>query len=117
MLEHKIKLLSSENVDLKNEADQSLTASESILETYRSHSVGDQSSPDTPLNPDVQEAAISFAQLSLAHHGEYIGGGTVVSALHKVSTLPHPRLRLLTLSHFSSSAKIPCSSIRNQPTQ
>ncbi|KDQ12516.1 hypothetical protein BOTBODRAFT_56781 [Botryobasidium botryosum FD-172 SS1] len=40
--------------------------------------------PSSPLQKDVQDAAITLAQLSLANHGEYVGSGSIVCALYKL---------------------------------
>lgn len=38
----------------------------------------------TPLTHSTYETASSLAQLSVSHHGEYLGRGTSLSALHSV---------------------------------
>lgn len=43
--------------------------------------------PRALIDPDVQVAATALAQLSMAPRAEYIGGGTLVCALNKVSAL------------------------------
>jgi len=38
-----------------------------------------------PLDDDAYEATSTLAQISLAHHGEFIGRGSLLCALHSVS--------------------------------
>lgn len=40
-----------------------------------------------PLDEDTYEATATLAQLSLAHHGEFIGRGSLICALHSVCFL------------------------------
>lgn len=40
--------------------------------------------PPFPLDEDAYEATSTLAQLSLAHHGEFIGRGSLICALHAV---------------------------------
>ena len=50
-----------------------------------SHSEPDlRRSPLNPLDQDVKDAAITLAQLSVAHRGEYMGAGSLVCALYHV---------------------------------
>lgn len=51
-----------------------------ILRPFRS----DQDSAH--IGEDVREAATTLAQLALAHDGEYLGTGSVVSAIHKLGS-------------------------------
>ena len=41
---------------------------------------------DTPYETDIQLAAVKMAQLTIAPSNEYIGIGTIICAIHKVST-------------------------------
>ncbi|KAJ7714340.1 hypothetical protein DFH07DRAFT_380442 [Mycena maculata] len=50
----------------------------------------------TPLPDSVYHTVSSLAQQSLAHHGEYIGGGSSLSALYSISSKSAPRLPHVT---------------------
>ncbi|KAF8578504.1 hypothetical protein K439DRAFT_1663720 [Ramaria rubella] len=63
----------------------------------------DEASPPTPLHRDVHEAAVTLAQLSLAHHGEYVGNGSVLCALHKLGSPANICLR------YSKSTESTCT--------
>jgi hypothetical protein len=50
-------------------------------------SLDPETTPDgTVVDQEVKEAAIALAQLSVARQGEYMGLGSLVCALHKVSS-------------------------------
>ncbi|KAJ7690683.1 hypothetical protein B0H17DRAFT_1064470 [Mycena rosella] len=48
--------------------------------------------PATPLSDSVYHTVTSLAQQSMAHHGEYIGRGSSLSALYSISSKATPRL-------------------------
>ncbi|KAF8971071.1 hypothetical protein BDZ97DRAFT_1753416 [Flammula alnicola] len=47
--------------------------------------------PPFPLDEDAYEATSTLAQLSLAHHGEFIGRGSLICALHSMTAKTTPR--------------------------
>ncbi|KAJ7497031.1 hypothetical protein FB451DRAFT_212266 [Mycena latifolia] len=52
--------------------------------------------PATPLSDGVYHTVASLTQQSMAHHGEYIGRGSSLSALYSISSKATPRLPHVT---------------------
>ncbi|KAJ6495658.1 hypothetical protein C8R47DRAFT_367971 [Mycena vitilis] len=65
-----------------------------------------------PLPDDVYQTVSSLTQQSLAHHGEYIGRGSSLSALYSISSQAAPRLP--HVKSTESSALFPSSSTSDQ---
>ena len=55
------------------------------LSAGESNEVENEERPHALIDHDVQVAAVALAQLSLAPKAEYVGSGTVLCALHRVS--------------------------------
>ncbi|KAJ7668484.1 hypothetical protein DFH06DRAFT_982925 [Mycena polygramma] len=67
-----------------------------------------------PLPDNVYQTVSSLTQQSLAHHGEYIGRGSSLSALYSISSQTAPRLPHVTSTE--SSVLFPSGSANDQPS-
>ncbi|KDQ13892.1 hypothetical protein BOTBODRAFT_175304 [Botryobasidium botryosum FD-172 SS1] len=76
--------------------------------------------PTLPLQRDVNDAAITLARLSLAHHGEYLGSGSIVCALYKLGhpgdiALPFAKSTDATSSQPSGNSQYPSNTMPQSP--
>ncbi|KAF8995491.1 hypothetical protein BDQ17DRAFT_1019802 [Cyathus striatus] len=67
----------------------------------------DLSSSDAFLHDELYEATSTLAQLSLGHHGEYVGRGSILCALHSISTKNIPRFFYANSTHPTGAKREP----------
>ncbi|KAG5646228.1 hypothetical protein DXG03_004055 [Asterophora parasitica] len=73
------------------------------------------SRPLNHLQPAAYATTSALAHLSLGHHGEYIGRGSVICALHAISTGTNPRFLYAKSTDVSTSARGSNSGLMSTP--
>lgn len=68
-----------------------------------------------PLDDDAYGVTSTLAQISLAHHGEFIGRGSLLCALHSVTTRKTPRFLYAKSTDAISGLKDPVEKFSDMP--
>ncbi|KAF9482197.1 hypothetical protein BDN70DRAFT_875284 [Pholiota conissans] len=71
--------------------------------------------PSFPLDENAYEATSTLAQLSLAHHGEFIGRGSLICALHAMTAKTTPRFLYAKSTDAMSEFREPVQRFSNIP--